>query len=169
MIGTKNDRKTARGYTTDDFRKLRRSMGWKWEDINAITGLVVARTNMTKGLPAWANLALEVERRAEQRLQLGVVDAIVQRLGSNWEGTPTPSGGVVFRYRKQEIELSFAPGTFTVRGRGLRAEGLVDQLELIYGEPIRKQRPKQGTFTLLPRTRDWSEQLDAVLGGGTIF
>jgi len=51
----------------------------KWEDINAITGLTVARTNMTKGLPAWVNLALEVQRRAEQQLQLGVVDAIVQR------------------------------------------------------------------------------------------
>jgi hypothetical protein len=169
MIRTKNGRKTARGYTTDDFRKLRKSMGWTWEDINAITGLAMARTNITKGLPAWVNLALEVQRRAEQRLQLGVVDAIVQRLGPNWEGTPTAAGGVLFRYRKQEIELSFAPGAFTVRGRGLRAEGLVDQLELIYGNSIRKQRPKQGTFSLMQRTQDWSEQLEAVLSGETIF
>jgi hypothetical protein len=29
--------------------KLRKLMGWKWEDINTITGLTVARTNMTKG------------------------------------------------------------------------------------------------------------------------
>jgi hypothetical protein len=90
----------------DDFRNLRKSMGWKWEDINAITGLAVARPNMTKGLPAWVNLALEVDQRAGQRLRLGVVDVIVQRLGPDWEGTPTPSGGVLFRYRKQEIGLS---------------------------------------------------------------
>jgi hypothetical protein len=169
MIRTKNDRKTAQGYTTDDFRKLRKSMGWKWEDINTITGLTVARTNITKGLPAWVNLALEVQRRAEQRLQLGVVDAIVQRLGPNWEGTPTPTGGVVFLHRKQEIDLSFGPGTFTVRGRGQRAEGLIDQLELIYGNSLRKQRPKQGAFSLMQGTRDWSEQLEAVLSGEAIF
>jgi len=169
MIETKNGRKTARGYTTDDFRKLRKAMGWKWEDINAITGLTVARTNMTKGLPAWANLALEVQRRAEQQLQLGVVDAIVQRLGSNWEGTPTPAGGVVFRYRKQEIELSFESGTFTVQGRSLRAEGLVDQLELVYGNSLRKQRPKQGTFNLMRGSGNWADQLEGVLSGDTIF
>ncbi len=121
MITTKNGRKTARDFTTDDFRELRRAMGWKWEDVNAITGLALARTNMTKGLPAWVNLALEVQRRAEQQLRLGVVDAIVQRLGGDWEGTPTSAGGVVFRYGNEEITLEFGPGSFTVRGPGLRA------------------------------------------------
>lgn len=169
MIGTKNDRKTARDFTTDDFRELRRAMGWKWEDVNSITGLALARTNMTKGLPAWVNLALEVQRRAEQQLRLGVVDAIVQRLGADWEGSPTPSGGVVFRYRKEEIELSFAPGTFTVKGRNERAAGLIDQLELLYGIPTRKRRPKQGTFSLIRGTGDWSEQLTIALDGGSIF
>jgi len=169
MIGTKNGRKTARGYTTDDFRELRRAMSWKWEDVNAITGLALARTNMTKGLPAWVNLALEVQRRAEQQLRLGVVDAIVQRLGADWQGAPTPAGGVVFRYGKEEIELSFGLGTFTVRGRSLRAEGLVDQLELVYGNSLRKQRPKQGTFNLMRGSGNWADQLEAVLSGETIF
>ncbi|MEL7161838.1 MAG: hypothetical protein AAFN92_13840 [Bacteroidota bacterium] len=169
MIGTKNDRKTMRAFTTEDFRELRRAMGWKWEDVNAITGLALARTNMTKGLPAWVNLALEVQRRAEQQLRLGVVDSIVQRLGADWEGSPTPSGGVVFRCRKEEIELSFAPGTFTVKGRSVRAAGLVDQLELLYGIPTRKRRPKQGTFSLIQGTEDWSEQLTTALDGGSIF
>lgn len=169
MIGTKNNRKTTRDFTTDDFRELRKAMGWKWEDINAITGLTMARTNMTKGLPAWVNLALEVQRRTELQLRLGLVDAVVQRLGMNWEGSPTPSGGVVFRHQKQEIELSFGPGTFTVRGRSERAEGLIDQLELVYGNSVRKQRPKQGTFHLMRGPGDWADQLVAVLSGETIF
>ena len=144
-------------------------MGWKWEDINAITGLVVARTNMTKGLPAWANLALEVERRAEQQLRLGVVDAVVQRLGMDWIGTPTPGDGVAFRGFGEIIELSFGPGTFTLRGRSQRALGLVDQLELVYGLPTRKQRPRQATFSLMPEQQEWLVQLDAVLSGGAMF
>jgi len=141
MKSTRNNRETVRSYTTDDFRQLRKAMGWKWEDVNEITGLAIARTGMTRGLPAWANLALEVERRAEQQLKLGVVDAIVQRLGIDWTGTPTPGDGAVFRGFGKIIELSFGPGTFTLRGRSQRALGLIDQLELVYGKPTRKQRP----------------------------
>lgn len=169
MKGTRNNRETVRSYTTDDFRQLRKAMGWKWEDVNEITGLAIARTGMTRGLPAWTNLALEVERRAEQQLRLGVVDAVVQRLGTDWIGTPTPENGVAFRWLGKMIELSFGPGTFTLRGRCQRALGLVDQLELVYGKPTRKQRPKQATFSLIPEQREWSVQLDAVLSGGTIF
>lgn len=169
MIGTKNNRKTARDFTTDDFRELRRAMGWKWEDVNAITGLALARTNMTKGLPAWVNLALEVQRRAEQQLRLGVVDAIVQRLGSDWEGAPTPSGGAVFRYRKEEIALEFGPGAFTIRGPGSRAEGLIDQLELVYGQASRKKRPRQGTFNLIATVTSWEDQMEEVLGGNIML
>lgn len=117
------------------FKALREAMTWSWADVDRITGRKNARTNITKRVPAWAHLAIEAHETYEPRLQLHVVDAINQRLGDEWQMRQEPSGGIVYQSvtnPDNSINLTFAPGAFTLSGKGLRLEGLMEQLESLY-------------------------------------
>lgn len=117
------------------FDTFRKAMNWAWSDIDRITGRKNSATNITKRVPAWAHLAIEAHEAYEPRLQLHVIDAINQRLGDEWLLKQEPSGSIIYQSdtnSDNNIKLAFAPGAFTLSGKGPRLEGLMEQLESLY-------------------------------------
>lgn len=117
------------------FKALREAMTWSWADVDRITGRKNARTNITKRVPAWAHLAIKAHETYEPRLQLHVIDAINQRLGDEWLLKQESSVAIVFQTKDSpgnSIELTFAPGSFTLSSKGPRFEGLLEQLASLY-------------------------------------
>lgn len=133
------------------FDTLRKAMNWSWADIDRITGRKNAATNITKRVPAWAHLAIEAHEAYEPRLQLHIIDSINQRLGDEWQLTPTSTGTTIFQSLSRpedQIELSFAPASFRLHGKARRLEGLVEQLAALY--PYHDQAtPDSFTFSLI--------------------
>lgn len=133
------------------FKALREAMSWSWEDVDRITGRKNARTNITKRVPAWAHLAIEAHETYEPRLRLHVIDAINQRLGDEWLLTQEPSGTILYTSKTApdtNIKLTFAPGTFTLRSKAPRLEGLIEQLAALYPNP-EKETASRFRFSLL--------------------
>ena len=133
------------------FDTLRKAMNWAWADIDRITGRKNAATNITKRVPAWAHLAIETHETYEPRLQLHVIDSINQRLGDEWQLTPTSTGTIIFQpldRPEDQIELSFTPASFSLQSKARRLEGLVEQLAALY--PYHDQAtPDNFTFSLI--------------------
>jgi hypothetical protein len=127
------------------FKALREALNWSWADVDRITGRKNSRTNITKRVPAWAHLAIEAHETYEARLQLHVIDAINQRLGDEWPLKQTSSGGILFQRDSDpdaSIELTFAPGTFTLSSKSPRLEGLLEQLAALYPYSVQESASK---------------------------
>jgi hypothetical protein len=133
------------------FDALRKAMNWSWSDVDRITGRKNSATNITKRVPAWAHLAIEAHETYEARLQLHVIDAINQRLGDEWPLKQTSSTQLVFQRNSApdtRIELTFAPGTFTLSSKSPRLEGLLEQLAALYPYSVQETASKY-KFSLL--------------------
>jgi hypothetical protein len=143
------------------FDTFRKAMNWAWTDIDRITGRKNAATNITKRVPAWAHLAIEAHEAYEPRLQLHVIDAINQRLGDEWLLIQEPSGTIAYQKEnapENSIDLTFAPGAFILGSKGLRLEGLIEQLASLYPYSV-QEASGRFIFSLI----DQQDQRESIL------
>jgi hypothetical protein len=109
------------------FNTLRKTMAWSWKDIDQITGRSDTGSNISKGVPNWASLAIVANERYQHLLRLHIIDAVRRKIGYEWTlrqrtsdefsfTPPHPVGHhltLIFSYGKFQL-LSNSPQISTV-------------------------------------------------------
>lgn len=117
------------------FNNLRRSLRWTWADIDRITGRRQTSTNISKGVPNWARLAIVADENYQKLLQLHLIDAVRLRLDYEWtlvQRSPKVYNFVAPYSIHHQIVLTFAPGSFHLSGNARELTDLCTELRLLY-------------------------------------
>ena len=141
----------------DRFNNLRRSLRWSWADIDRITGRRQSSTNISKGVPNWARLAIVADETYQELLHLHLIDAVRLRLAYEW--TLVRRSATLYHFiaphqPNQRIELTFAPGRFRLAGNARELTDLQEELRLLYPDaaPDKDEAGRPGmTFKLIPK------------------
>lgn len=134
----------------DRFDALRRTMRWTWADVDRITGRKKSGTNISKGVPNWARLAIVAHETYQRQLRLHVVDAVRLRLGPGWALVQRVRDDYAFvpdDGAEPIIRVRFVPGGGVVSGNGARFAGLLTDLTELYGPPT-ASREQNGLFVV---------------------
>lgn len=140
------------------FNNLRRSLRWTWADIDRITGRRQTSTNISKGVPNWARLAIVADEKYQQLLQLHLLDAVRLRLDYEW--TLVQRSLEVYTFvapysANHQVVLTFAPGRFRLSGNVKELANLCEELRLLYPDAT-TEKDNDGypgvAFRLLPKT-----------------
>jgi len=142
------------------FNNMRRSLRWSWADIDRITGRRQTSTNISKGVPNWARLAIVADERYQQLLRLHLIDALRLRLDYEW--TLVRRSPLVYHFvspysANHHVSLTFAPGRFVLSGNVKELSALCEELRLLYPD-AKAEKSEDGApgvaFRLLPKTAD---------------
>jgi hypothetical protein len=117
------------------FDQLRSAMSWSWADIDRITGRKFTRTNISKGVPNWARLAINTHESYQNILRLHLLDSLRLRLGFEWSLTervpreytfipPHPIGDY--------ITISFSSGQFHLTGNSNLLPQVIEEFTLLH-------------------------------------
>jgi hypothetical protein len=140
------------------FNNLRRSLRWTWADIDRITGRRQTSTNISKGVPNWARLAIVADEKYQQLLQLHLIDAVRLRLDYEWtlvQRSPAVYTFITPYSANHRIMLTFAPGRFMLSGNAKALSSLCEEFRLLYPDAT-TEKDNDGypgvAFKLLPKT-----------------
>ncbi|TXF89313.1 hypothetical protein FUA23_11245 [Neolewinella aurantiaca] len=150
------------------FNALRKTMAWSWKDIDQITGRSDTGSNISKGVPNWARLAIVANERYQHLLRLHIIDAVRREIGYEWtlrqrsdcEFTFTPPHPV-----GHHITLSFSPAQLLLLSNSPHLSKIIHLLNEIHPS-IKTEKRNNGntatTFCLTP-TNDPPTQLKQYL------
>ena len=128
------------------FNHFRKAMRWTWKNIEAITNLKHARTNLSRKVPAWTLLAVEANERYVSVIQTHLMQLLHTYLGREWSCQATGVGFRFVRYNETAQWLEFIyPNTiyqtegflvmdasFIIESNTVKIHEVVQHLGLLY-------------------------------------
>lgn len=135
------------------FKTLRKNMNWSWKDIDRITGRKNTLSNISKGVPNWARLAIVTNERYQHLLRLHVIDAVRRELGYEWTlrrrspeafsfTPPHPVG--------HHLTLFFGYGQFRLVSNSPRMTEVSELFNDLYAAPESQKHPDGSTELIFP-------------------
>jgi hypothetical protein len=151
------------------FNTLRKTMAWSWKDIDQITGRSDTGSNISKGVPNWARLAIVANERYQHLLRLHIIDAVRRELGYEWTLRQRTSDEFSFTPPHpvgHHVTLIFNSGRFQLLSNSPQLSAITPILNELHPSPtVEKQTNGTTTITFnLAPTNDPAAQLERYLG-----
>jgi len=143
-------------------------MAWSWKDIDRITGRKNTGSNISKGVPNWARLAIVTDDRYQHLLRLHVVDAVRREVGYEWTLRRRASGEFTFTPPHpvgDHVTIVFTPGRFRLVSNSPSFQAVVARFTDLYPAPKVEKHPDGNAVATFPlsASADPSAQLDLYL------
>jgi hypothetical protein len=144
-------------------------MAWSWKDIDHITGRSDTGSNISKGVPNWARLAIVANERYQHLLRLHIIDAVRRELGYEWtlrqralnEFSFTPPHPI-----GHHVTLVFTYGQFQLLSNSSRLSAIIAVFSDLYPVPTTAKLANETTITTfkLTATNEPEAKLEQYLG-----
>lgn len=125
-------------------------MAWSWKDIDRITGRSDTGSNISKGVPNWARLAIVANERYQHLLRLHVIDTIRRELGYEWtlrQRSPDAFSFTPPHPPGHHVTLTFTYGRLQLAGNSPELSEIVTILSGLYPAPISERPTNDTTIT----------------------
>lgn len=144
-------------------------MAWSWKDIDRITGRSDTGSNISRGVPNWARLAIVTNERYQHLLRLHVIDAVRRELDYEWtlrQRTPDEFSFTPPHPVGHHVTLIFSNGQFQLVSNSPQLPPIIAIFSELYPTPTIEKLTNDttiATFTLTA-TNDPAAQLERYLG-----
>lgn len=144
-------------------------MAWSWKDIDQITGRSDTGSNISKGVPNWARLAIVTNERYQHLLRLHIIDAVRRELGYEWTLRQRPLDEFSFTPPHpvgHHLTLIFTYGQFQLLSNSPKLPAVIAIFKDLYPSPTTKRLSNGSTITTfsLTATKTPEAQLEQYLG-----